>query len=188
MFLNRPELLMLPGRRGNAVAAMEFKLRGRFLESVSERGNSISRNLETDSSAYKAFNRENCEEWTKRSGHICFLSIQICIWIYLSNYGARFAVESIWIDISKIFGEAYMSSGLKQDISIGQNLKSLRKRAKLTQREASAQLEILGVPMTEDILAKIEQGRYSVRISVLLALKQIYGIDSFDVFFDGLHL
>lgn len=81
-----------------------------------------------------------------------------------------------------------MSSGLKQDISIGQNLKSLRRRAKLTQREASAQLEILGIPMTEDILAKIEQGRYSVRISVLLALKQIYGIDSFDVFFDGLHL
>lgn len=81
-----------------------------------------------------------------------------------------------------------MSSGLKQDISIGQNLKSLRKKAKLTQREASAQLEILGVPMTEDILAKIEQGRYSVRISVLLALKQIYGIDSYDVFFDGLHL
>lgn len=81
-----------------------------------------------------------------------------------------------------------MSNGLKQDISIGQNLKSLRKKAKLSQREASAQLEILGVPMTEDILAKIEQGRYSVRISVLLALKQIYGVNSFDVFFDGLHL
>lgn len=81
-----------------------------------------------------------------------------------------------------------MANGLKQDISIGQNLKSLRKKAKLSQREASAQLEILGVPMTEDILAKIEQGRYSVRISVLLALKQIYGVDSFDVFFDGLHL
>lgn len=42
--------------------------------------------------------------------------------------------------------------------------------------------------MSEDILAKIEQGRYSVRISVLLALKQIYGVDSFDVFFNGLHL
>lgn len=81
-----------------------------------------------------------------------------------------------------------MSNGLKQDISIGQNLKSLRRKAKLTQREASAQLEILGVPMTENILAKIEQGRYSVRISVLLALKQIYGVNSFDVFFDGLHL
>lgn len=81
-----------------------------------------------------------------------------------------------------------MSNGLKQDISIGQNLKALRKKVKLSQREASAQLEILGVPMTEDILAKIEQGRYSVRISVLLALKQIYGVSSFDVFFDGLHL
>jgi len=81
-----------------------------------------------------------------------------------------------------------MSNGLKQDISIGHNLKVLRKQANLSQREASAQLEILGVPMTEDILAKIEQGRYSVRISVLLALKQIYGVKSFDVFFDGLHL
>lgn len=77
---------------------------------------------------------------------------------------------------------------MEKDISIGQNLKSLRRKAKLTQREAAAQLEILGVPMTENILAKIEQGRYSVRISVLLALKQIYGVNSFDVFFDGLHL
>ncbi len=81
-----------------------------------------------------------------------------------------------------------MSNGFKQDISIGQNLKALRQRAKLSRREASAQLEIMGISMTEDILAKIEQGRYSVRISVLLALKQIYKVDSFDVFFEGLHL
>ena len=81
-----------------------------------------------------------------------------------------------------------MSNGLKQDISIGENLKVLRKKANLTQREASAQLEVMGVPITEDILAKIEQGRYSVRISVLLALKQIYRVSSFDAFFDGLHL
>ncbi|MCI8331345.1 MAG: helix-turn-helix domain-containing protein [Clostridiales bacterium] len=81
-----------------------------------------------------------------------------------------------------------MSNGLKQDLSIGQNLKALRKKAKLSQREAAAQLEILGIPMSENILAKIEQGRYSVRISVLLALKQIYNVKSFDVFFDGLHL
>ena len=67
-----------------------------------------------------------------------------------------------------------MSNGLKQDISIGGNLKALRKRARLSQREAAAQLEVLGVLMSEDILAKIEQGRYSVRISALLALKQIY--------------
>ena len=81
-----------------------------------------------------------------------------------------------------------MASCLKQDISIGPNLKALRKKAKLSQRDVSAQLDILGVPMTEDIMAKIEQGRYSVRISVLLALKQISGVDSFDVFFEKLHL
>lgn len=81
-----------------------------------------------------------------------------------------------------------MSNGLKQDISIGQNLKALRKKANLSQREASAQLEILGVFMTEDILAKIEQGKYSIRISALLAMKQVYKVDSFDVFFEGLHL
>ena len=47
-----------------------------------------------------------------------------------------------------------MSNKLKQDLSIGQNLK----------------------------------GKYSVRISVLIALKQIYGIHSFDAFFEGLRL
>lgn len=81
-----------------------------------------------------------------------------------------------------------MSNKLKQDIPIGMNLKTLRRKANLTQREASAQLEILGITMTEDILAKIEQGKYSIRISALLAFKQIYGISSFDAFFEGLHL
>lgn len=81
-----------------------------------------------------------------------------------------------------------MSNGLKQDISIGKNLKSLRLKADLSRREVTARLEILGVPMTEDILAKIGQGRYSVRISVLLAMERVYGVDSFDVFFEGLNL
>ena len=63
-----------------------------------------------------------------------------------------------------------MSNKLKQDLSIGQNLKALRKKANLTQRDASAQLELLGVPMTEDILAKMEQGKYSVRISEFIPL------------------
>ncbi len=81
-----------------------------------------------------------------------------------------------------------MSNGLKQDISIGPNLKTLRKKAGLLQKEVAAQLEIMGIPVTEDILAKIEQGRYSVRISVLLALKEIYKIDTFDAFFADLHL
>lgn len=76
-----------------------------------------------------------------------------------------------------------MSKKLKQDISIGENLKSLRKRARLTQEQVSARIEIMGLPMSTDILAKMEQGRYSIRISVLFALKQIYQVQSFDEFF-----
>ena len=79
-----------------------------------------------------------------------------------------------------------MSNGLKQDVSIGDNLQRLRKQAGLTQAQASAKLELLGLPMTPEIYAKIEQGRYSIKISVLLALKEIYRADSFDAFFEGL--
>ena len=76
-----------------------------------------------------------------------------------------------------------MSTNLKQDISIGHNLKLLRKRAGLTQEQAAAQLQLLELPVTADILAKMEQGKYSIRISVLVALKRIYRVDSFDAFF-----
>ena len=38
-----------------------------------------------------------------------------------------------------------MSNGLKQDISIGPNLKALRKKAGLLQKEVAAQLEIMGI-------------------------------------------
>ena len=81
-----------------------------------------------------------------------------------------------------------MASGLKQDISIGKNLKALRKQSRLTQGQVSAQLEIMGLPVSTEVLAKMEQGRYSVRISVLLALKKIYKVDSFDEFFKDLSL
>lgn len=76
-----------------------------------------------------------------------------------------------------------MSTNLKQDISIGKNLKNIRKRNGLTQNQVSAQLEVRGLPISPDILAKMEQGKYSIRVSVLLALKQIYKVESFDEFF-----
>ena len=79
-----------------------------------------------------------------------------------------------------------MSSALKQDLSIGSNLKALRKAAGLTQAQTAAQLQVRGLPVTAEILSKMEQGRYSVRISVLQALKRIYKVQSYDEFFRGL--
>ena len=79
-----------------------------------------------------------------------------------------------------------MSNSLKQDISIGKKLKTMRKAAALTQDEAAAQMQIMGLPINADILAKIEQGKYSIRISVLAAMKKIYKVDSYDAFFEDI--
>ena len=79
-----------------------------------------------------------------------------------------------------------MSEKLKQDISIGHNLKSLRKRANLSQEAVAAKLELQGFSISQKIISQMELGHYSIRISVLLALKQIYNVASFDEFFKDL--
>lgn len=79
-----------------------------------------------------------------------------------------------------------MSDKIKQDISIGANLKRLRKQAGFSQEQAAAKLELLGLPTSREIISQMELGRYSIRVSVLLALKQIYRVASFDEFFSGL--
>lgn len=81
-----------------------------------------------------------------------------------------------------------MPSGFKQDLSIGKNLRKLRKQAGFTLAAASAQLELMGFSMTPEIMAKMEQGRYSIKIGVLIALKRIYHVNSFDAFFEDLDL
>ena len=79
-----------------------------------------------------------------------------------------------------------MSDKLKQDISIGSNLKKMRKKAGYSQEEVAAKLELMGLSISREIISQMELGRYSIRVSVLLALKQIYNVATFDEFFDGL--
>ena len=81
-----------------------------------------------------------------------------------------------------------MPDRIKQDISIGPNLQRLRKAAGLTQEMAAAKLQVMGLSVSREMLAQMEQGRYSVRVSILLAMKQIYHAASFDQFFKGLSL
>ena len=81
-----------------------------------------------------------------------------------------------------------MENKIKQDISIGGNLKTLRRKAGLSQEEAAARLELMGLPVSREIISQMELGRYSIRVSVLVALKRIYGVDSFDAFFEGAEL
>ena len=69
-----------------------------------------------------------------------------------------------------------MSTKLSQDVSIGENLRILRKRAGYSQ-------ELMGISMSREIISQMESGHHNIRISVLLAFKQVYEVDSFDDFF-----
>lgn len=72
-----------------------------------------------------------------------------------------------------------------QDINIGNNLKTLRKRFGYSQSELVAKLQLMGSNMSRSTYSKIETGTRNIRISDFLALKQIYDID-FSEFFTGL--
>lgn len=79
-----------------------------------------------------------------------------------------------------------MSSVINQDISIGPNLKALRLRNKLSQEEAAARLQVMGFTMSREIISQMELGRHNIRVSVLLALKELYNA-TFDEIFAGLY-
>ena len=80
-----------------------------------------------------------------------------------------------------------MSEKLKQDISIGPNLKALRHKSGLSQEQVVARLQTMELNVSREMLSQMEQGRYSIRVSVLLGLKSIYHA-SYDDFFAGLSL
>jgi len=79
-----------------------------------------------------------------------------------------------------------VSEKIKQDISIGANLKRLRKNAKLSQQNVSIKLDLMGLDISRSIISQMEIGKYSIRVSVLRALKEIYKVDSYDEFFKDL--
>ena len=79
-----------------------------------------------------------------------------------------------------------MSKKLKQDISIGANLRRLRKQSGLSQEKAAAKLQLVGIDISREVISQMELGNYSIKVSVLQALKDIYQVDSFDEFFRGL--
>ena len=78
-----------------------------------------------------------------------------------------------------------MAKIITQDISIGSNLKTLRQKAGLSQEAAAAKLQIMGFTMSREVISQMELGKHNIRISVLLALRDIYNLQIQD-FFEGL--
>lgn len=79
-----------------------------------------------------------------------------------------------------------MSKKIIQDISIGHNLQKLRYAAGFSQEEVAAKLQIMGFSVSREMISQMESGKYNIRISILLAMKQIYHVNSMDDFFNNL--
>jgi len=77
---------------------------------------------------------------------------------------------------------------IRQDISIGENIRKLRDGAGYTQEETVAKMQVLGCSLSRSTYSQIECGTYNVRVSELIALKQIFRLSSFDPFFMELFL
>lgn len=71
-------------------------------------------------------------------------------------------------------------------MDIGHNISALRRAAKLTQDQVVAQMQVMGLEISKSTYAKIETNRMNVKVSELVALKQIFDVE-FNAFFEGLH-
>ncbi len=60
--------------------------------------------------------------------------------------------------------------------NVGERIRSLRIKNKLTQEQLSARLQIKGCDMTRSALAKIEVGQRHIYIDEIKCLKEILGV------------
>lgn len=77
------------------------------------------------------------------------------------------------------------SRKLLQDISIGSNLKRLRKNSNYTQYQLVTKMQLHGSIICRSSYNNIELGTRNIKISDLNILKKIYNV-SFDEFFKGI--
>ena len=77
-----------------------------------------------------------------------------------------------------------MPQWIYQDYTIGSSLQRLRRRAGLSQEQVASQLQVMGCNVSRPMYAQMETGSYGIRVSVLVALKQIFGAEYSDFFAD----
>ena len=74
---------------------------------------------------------------------------------------------------------------LRPDLDIGHNISALRNAAKLTQDQTVAKMQLMGIKISKSTYAKIETNRMNIKVSELVALKQIFNVN-FNAFFENL--
>lgn len=78
-----------------------------------------------------------------------------------------------------------MEQKIRQDKNMGQNLRDLRYVSGLSQEKLCAELQRRGCDIARSCYAKYEAGELNIKVSVIMALKEIYKC-SYDDFFKGL--
>jgi len=78
-----------------------------------------------------------------------------------------------------------MAQKIKQDISLGNNIRKLRKQLKLTQEQVVARLQLQGIEISRSSYSQIERGTYKIRVSELIALAELFQVD-YNTFFENL--
>ena len=77
-----------------------------------------------------------------------------------------------------------MEQTLYQDYSIGSALRKLRSRSGLSQAKVAAQLQLRGCDVSRSTYAQMESCSHGIKISVLVALKEIFHAEYADFFVD----
>jgi len=74
---------------------------------------------------------------------------------------------------------------IRPDMDIGHNIQRLRKDASMTQDQVVAKLQLMGLSISKSTYAKLETNRMNIRVSELVALREIFNVE-FNDFFSGL--
>ena len=69
------------------------------------------------------------------------------------------------------------------EIAFGKNIRTLRKKKKLTQEQLSAQLQVYGCDITRSALAKIEVGQRHLYPDEIRLLKELLGVTFEEMFY-----
>lgn len=78
-----------------------------------------------------------------------------------------------------------MKQKIKTNASFGSNLRKLRVEHGYTQEQLVAKLQLKNQDISRSAYAQIECGTYNIKITELVALKEIYNV-SYDCFFESL--
>lgn len=73
---------------------------------------------------------------------------------------------------------------IRPDMDIGHNIQRLRRAAGMTQDQVVAKLQLMGLSISKSTYAKLETNRMNIKVSELVALKEIFQVEFQDFFAD----